>query len=332
MPVPSLNQHMATAVAKKKHQKIYTERLHQLAEIEIIKDWVDEITTGITQLQRYNKDQLHVQPIIKGLTVTQTKTTQAFAKIYNLKKQWSKETSDTVPDFMLHPVNEDLPTGIGLLEDIQIISCDRPEPFNNDNLWQWLQDMPHKDSVRLELTTNASTDPTPYKYIIDGFKERQFTIRIGGHGAMNDYVNAGSSFNDVVMNIKKFKKFWPNEVTILVEIHAGNVLRLDKLFDWLYAEDIRPELKLIAQPSYFHIQAIPMHLRQQSIKKIAMVMLDRKDDNIHYHMLLTEMQKLPYVKTLHEKFILNIKRLDQLRKTKFFQLVPELKLDRSWEK
>ncbi len=333
MQVPSLNENIAKPVATNKHKIIHTKQLHQLAAVETINDWVNEITAGIEDLNKRKTDVLFTQQVTDGVVVKQTSPSYVFAKLHSTKSQWRQVEKSGVPEYML-PATEDayFPKDVHLLENIKLIHVSRHEPFINEKLWQWLDQMPDVKDTTLIITTNGAIDPTQFKDTIDRFGHRAFTIRISGHGAVNDYINAGTEFNDVVMNIKKFRKFWPNEVTVKVEVQASNVLRLGKLVDWLYAEDIKPTLELLETPPPFQIQAIPTYLRQESIEDISKVMLNRKDNDIQYHMLLTKMQILPYNKKLHEKFILNIKRLDATRKTKFFQLVPELKLDRSWEK
>lgn len=332
MPVQSLNENIAQSVKKKKRQPVYTKELHQLKIIETIKDWVDEITEGIESLST-TKSKKVKQPIMPGIEVEQIKLTPSFHKLYKMKKQWQQKTKSTVPDFMKTPDTEYvLPKEIDSLDNILKIKITRPEPFANKNIWKWLANIRNRNEIELEVTTNGSIDPTAYKDIINSFAKIKFTIRIDGHGELNDYINAGSSFSNVVMNLKKFKKFWPEDFSVVVPLHAVNVLRLDALLNWLYAEDIIPIFEFLKTPEHFQVQAIPKHLRQESVSKIGKVMLDRKS-NIHlYHKMMTTLLTLPYEKHLHEKFILNVKRLDQVRKTKFFQMIPELKLDRSWEK
>ena len=307
MPVQSLNENIAQSVKKKKRQPVYTKELHQLKIIETIKDWVDEITEGIESLST-TKSKKATQPIMPGIEVEQIKLTPSFHKLYKMKKQWQQKTKSTVPDFMKTPDTEYvLPKEIDSLDNILKIKITRPEPFANKNIWKWLANIRNRNEIELEVTTNGSIDPTAYKDIINSFAKIKFTIRIDGHGELNDYVNAGSSFSNVVMNLKKFKKFWPEDFSVVVPLHAVNVLRLDALLNWLYAEDIIPIFEFLNTPEHFQVQAIPKHLRQESVSKIGKVMLDRKS-NIHlYHKMMTTLLTLPYEKHLHEKFILNVR-------------------------
>lgn len=216
------------------------------------------------------------------------------------------------------------------------IACAGGEPSLSKDLlelFEWLSDHDFSRHIDLEITTNLSLASDKWLDALNSFKSVQISCSLDGYKEVNSYIRYPSEWSEIVENLNRYGRLPQVSFIIAPALQVYNAFRFTDLFKAAIAIRKNSGIyflpQVVSEPAYLHVSILPESFKQQCKKRIL--------DFIEYEDLFpSERQSLLAVATqfdknndfsleLREKFKAYTEILDQSRRQKCLQVLPELK-------
>ena len=232
------------------------------------------------------------------------------------------------------------------LNEIQFVGG---EPFLSNTQHLILKkfiDLGVSDKITITYNTNGTIPMDEYFDMWSKFKKISISVSLDATEDLANYIRYPTDWNNIQKVMSSLDKVCTNIINVKVNclVQALNVLRLDKLVDWMDQFDNIckiPSFTTLVLPRQQHLRNIPQELRIQAAKKlekqISDLMVSQKD-NVQLSMTdlwtlggaIERMKKVvhniatePDANDNSEFFKFN-RTLDKVRNTDLFTILPEL--------
>jgi hypothetical protein len=216
-------------------------------------------------------------------------------------------------------------------------------PEHYECLDYWIENG-QADTIELNYTTNFSTlhgykDKNLLEYW-KKFKNIQVWASLDAHGDLAECIRKGTDWNKTIANIKKLREELPHvQLGITPTISIWNIFKFPDFFDYMVENNlidlnISPRFNLATSPWYANVMILPRHVKNRLIElyRVYLHKYGKNNTEIHngFKMIIYNLN----VGDENKGGILEFKQfndeLDEFRKEKFEDLVPEIKEVYEW--
>ena len=210
-------------------------------------------------------------------------------------------------------------------------------PEHYECLDYWIENG-QADTIELNYTTNFSTlhgykDKNLLEYW-KKFKNIQVWASLDAHGDLAECIRKGTDWDKTVANIKKLREELPHvQLGITPTISIWNIFKFPDFFDYMVENDlmdlkISPRFNLATSPWYANVMILPKHVKNRLVElyRVYQNKYGRENTDIYngFKMIIYNLS----VGDENKGGILEFKQfndeLDEFRKEKFEELVPEI--------
>jgi hypothetical protein len=216
-------------------------------------------------------------------------------------------------------------------------------PEHYECLDYWIENG-QADTIELNYTTNFSTlHGYKNKDLLEywkKFKNIQVWASLDAHGDLAECIRKGTDWDKTVANIKKLREELPHvQLGITPTISIWNIFKFPDFFDYMAENNlidlnITPRFNLATNPWYANIMILPKHVKNRLIELYRVYQNKYGRDNVEisngFKMIIYNLS----VGDENKGGLLEFKQfndeLDEFRKEKFEDLVPEIKEVYEW--
>ena len=221
----------------------------------------------------------------------------------NLKQDnynFNKEIDRTIQEIMKH--------------DLKLLNLRGGEPLVNKIIIGLIKELTlnkKAENMTLHITTNGTTCNKKILDLLCKFKDVRIMFSIESVGKYNDYLRYPSNWEKIEKNIIEFKKLTNGYLYINTVVQNLNILYLEKLIDFAYANDIFLNFDILKSPHYLEYKNLPLNLLEQSYEKLKNI----------------EKVKLTHTKNIDKTILLLKKTIDSYKydDKKFFEFSDMIK-------
>jgi organic radical activating enzyme len=204
-------------------------------------------------------------------------------------------------------------------EDIQLIYVNGGEPTLVEKHWKYLEELIKRGlNKQITLWYNINMTNLPDK-LIDlwkEFKKVQVTCSIDDLGERNDYIRAGSEWNNVIANLDKIQSYPWIEASVCQTVGWMNVFYINDFIKFMRQRNLHVHLNYVYDPEFLSIKALPASLKQ--------IVLERCTDLNQWELNSLQSQFIDHsdMTLLNRGFEYN-NWLDKNNKVEFYKVFPE---------
>jgi hypothetical protein len=194
------------------------------------------------------------------------------------------------------------------------------EPLFHDGLIQKLSDLDHdrKKNISLHFITNGTKNLLQVGGALVGFKDITFSISLDGIGAVNEWIRAGSQWQEIERNIISAKTKYL--VYVHCTIQAINLPWLWQIWNWCHTNSIPLDFGIVNEPKHLSVSIIDTDQRKKLLDKAKSLILKSKIDNcenfmIDFDDISAMLISMPYLPGLSDKFWEHVNMHDQINGT-----------------
>lgn len=155
-------------------------------------------------------------------------------------------------------------------EDIQLIYVNGGEPTLVEKHWKYLEELIKRGlNKQITLWYNINMTNLPNK-LIDlwkEFKKVQVTCSIDDLGERNDYIRAGSEWNNVIANLDKIQSYPWIEASVCQTVGWMNVFYINDFIKFMRNRNLHVHLNYVYDPEFLSIKALPASLKQLVLER-----------------------------------------------------------------
>jgi organic radical activating enzyme len=155
-------------------------------------------------------------------------------------------------------------------EDIQLIYVNGGEPTLVEKHWKYLEELIKRGlNKQITLWYNINMTNLPDK-LIDlwkEFKKVQVTCSIDDLGERNDYIRAGSEWNNVIANLDKIQSYPWIEASVCQTVGWMNVFYINDFIKFMRNRNLHVHLNYVYDPEFLSIKALPASLKQLVLER-----------------------------------------------------------------
>jgi len=155
-------------------------------------------------------------------------------------------------------------------EDIQLIYVNGGEPTLVEKHWKYLEELIKRGlNKQITLWYNINMTNLPDK-LIDlwkEFKKVQVTCSIDDLGKRNDYIRAGSEWNNVIANLDKIQSYPWIEASVCQTVGWMNVFYINDFIKFMRNRNLHVHLNYVYDPEFLSIKALPASLKQLVLER-----------------------------------------------------------------
>lgn len=180
----------------------------------------------------------------------------------------------------------------------------------------------------LHINTNGTSYNKKIFELLSSFKNVRLMLSLDSVGKYNDYVRYPSNWNNIVENIKEFKKLKNAYLYVNTVVSNFTLLYLDNIIKFTNENNIHIKLSKLYEPKHLQISNLPLTILKKSLKKLKDI--NQKDykniDNLNGIIFDTSQLINNYNldTELYKKFLNMIKSRDNYRKINIKDYMPEL--------
>lgn len=168
-----------------------------------------------------------------------------------------------------------------VLEKSRYIDIYGAEPMLLDNLWSILHRLDQTGLTaqkKVHFNTNATVWNEQRVDLLGRFNAAYIDLSIDGIGHRFDYLRFGKTWNDVLVNLERYKNFAIGNplhyVNICVTVSVINVFYLDEIWQWFQNNLNRPRpfhlhFNLAHLPWHINLKILPDYAKQQIHSKLS---------------------------------------------------------------
>ena len=230
-----------------------------------------------------------------------------------------------------------------LLPDAKFLHFAGGEPLiipETLNLLKELQKRGKAPNIEVSFNTNLTVLSDELLNCLKEFKRVYFYVSIDAYGELNNYIRYPSQWDKIVSRlcqISKWAEHSPFFIQFNVTVQMYNILKLDKLIDWIQSLDLTgvglaPNLTVLNNPSYFDIRNLPKSLKKKvtetiEIRKVdwirAVPNYERETLAANLESILEHLKFSPSGPWNQSHFYTVTAAMDKLRKQNLYDLLPE---------
>lgn len=204
-------------------------------------------------------------------------------------------------------------------DDLQLIYVNGGEPTLVEKHWKYLEELIKRGlNKQITLWYNINMTNLPDK-LIDlwkEFKKVQVTCSIDDLGERNDYIRAGSEWNNVISNLDKIQSYPWIEASVCQTVSWMNVYYVNDFIKFMRNRNLHVHLNYVYDPEFLSIKALPSNMKQ--------VVLDRCTDLNQWELNSLQSQFIEQTdSTLYDRGVQYNNWLDTNNRTSFANVFPE---------
>ena len=256
--------------------------------------------------------------------------------ISNQDKVWNIDSVDNTNNF------DFLTEQINVVEKIYFAGG---EPLMMDEHWQILEllDKNNRHDVKISYNTNCTTFTYKNKDVFDYWKKwnadkLQIWPSIDEIGPRAELIRSGTVWSKVEANLKRLTTLDNTLIKPGITVGAWNVFRLPEIINHLVDIGVINSerhyqnffLNLIEMPLHYNITILPDKFKNKTRKRLIKFIgsFNKKhntDIREHFTQVLAELSKA-HNPNAAQRFVNMTAKVDNVRKEKFYDVVPELKM------
>ena len=256
--------------------------------------------------------------------------------ISNQDKVWNIDSVDDTNNF------DFLTEQINVVEKIYFAGG---EPLMMDEHWQILEllDKNKRHDVKISYNTNCTTFTYKNKDVFDYWKKwnadkLQIWPSIDEIGPRAELIRSGTVWSKVEANLKRLTTLDNTLIQPGITVGAWNVFRLPEIINHLVDIGVINSerhyqnffLNLIEMPLHYNITILPDKFKNKTRKRLIKFIgsFNKKhntDIREHFTQVLAELSKA-HNPNAAQRFVNMTAKVDNVRKEKFYDVVPELKM------
>ena len=256
--------------------------------------------------------------------------------ISNQDKVWNIDSVDDTNNF------DFLTEQINVVEKIYFAGG---EPLMMDEHWQILEllDKNNRHDVKISYNTNCTTFTYKNKDVFDYWKKwnadkLQIWPSIDEIGPRAELIRSGTVWSKVEANLKRLTTLDNTLIQPGITVGAWNVFRLPEIINHLVDIGVINSerhyqnffLNLIEMPLHYNITILPDKFKNKTRKRLIKFIgsFNKKhntDIREHFTQVLAELSKA-HNPNAAQRFVNMTAKVDNVRKEKFYDVVPELKM------
>ena len=256
--------------------------------------------------------------------------------ISNQDKLWNIDSVDDTNNF------DFLTEQINVVEKIYFAGG---EPLMMDEHWQILEllDKNNRHDVKISYNTNCTTFTYKNKDVFDYWKKwnadkLQIWPSIDEIGPRAELIRSGTVWSKVEANLKRLTTLDNTLIQPGITVGAWNVFRLPEIINHLVDIGVINSerhyqnffLNLIEMPLHYNITILPDKFKNKTRKRLIKFIgsFNKKhntDIREHFTQVLAELSKA-HNPNAAQRFVNMTAKVDNVRKEKFYDVVPELKM------
>ena len=256
--------------------------------------------------------------------------------ISNQDKVWNIDSVDNTNNF------DFLTEQINVVEKIYFAGG---EPLMMDEHWQILEllDKNKRHDVKISYNTNCTTFTYKNKDVFDYWKKwnadkLQIWPSIDEIGPRAELIRSGTVWSKVEANLKRLTTLDNTLIQPGITVGAWNVFRLPEIINHLVDIGVINSerhyqnffLNLIEMPLHYNITILPDKFKNKTRKRLIKFIgsFNKKhntDIREHFTQVLAELSKA-HNPNAAQRFVNMTAKVDNVRKEKFYDVVPELKM------
>jgi MoaA/NifB/PqqE/SkfB family radical SAM enzyme len=155
-------------------------------------------------------------------------------------------------------------------EDIQLIYVNGGEPTLVEKHWKYLEELIKRGlNKQITLWYNINMTNLPDK-LIDlwkEFKKVQVTCSIDDLGERNDYIRAGSEWDNVIANLDKIQSYPWIEASVCQTVGWMNVFYINDFIKFMRNRKLHVHLNYVYDPEFLSIKSLPASLKQLVLER-----------------------------------------------------------------
>lgn len=159
-------------------------------------------------------------------------------------------------------------------------------------------------NISLSYTSNLTLNVDKFESYVKHFKNVRVSVSIDGVGEKNDYIRYGSKFDTIVENMKKLSCI----VQVYYTVSILSVFDCNKAYDYF---DYIADYNIVYSPDFLSIKHLPQDIKNKLL------------DQIKFSKVQSELKK-ERSEDQWQKAIKYIKKLDESRERKSYELFPEI--------
>jgi hypothetical protein len=204
-------------------------------------------------------------------------------------------------------------------DDLQLIYVNGGEPTLVEKHWKYLEELIKRGlNKQITLWYNINMTNLPDK-LIDlwkEFKKVQVTCSIDDLGERNDYIRAGSEWDNVIGNLDKIQSYPWIEASVCQTIGWMNVYYVNDFIKYMRNRNLHVHLNYVYDPEFLSIKSLPTTLKQ--------IVLDRCTDLNEWELNSLRSQFTDQTdSTLYQRGVQYNNWLDNNNRTSFANVFPE---------
>ena len=176
-----------------------------------------------------------------------------------------------------------------------------------------------KKDTTIHYNTNGTIFPTKHLETLSKFDNVSFSFSIDNTGKRFEYERNGMSWDLVDSNLQKFAQLDRNKffLDFHTTVSVFNILDLEDTLNYADNLNFTHELSVLYEPSYFSIENIPIHKRQEVI--------EYTDKSKHKRVReISQKLKQSTFSNLNKEFWQNIDAIDLRRNQNFLHTYPHI--------
>jgi MoaA/NifB/PqqE/SkfB family radical SAM enzyme len=170
-----------------------------------------------------------------------------------------------------------------------------------------------QSQIHLHFVTNGSQDLLKIAEQLKNYKSLSFSVSLEGIGPLQDFVRAGSNWNQIQENLLAAKSAGI-DITIHHTVQAMTILKTNDLLDWCKSNGFVVSFGVLDTPEYLSVSVLPLEVREKAIRHIA--------DNS----LTALIEAMPDCSEKYIEFLKFVKWFEKDSISKLADLVPELQI------
>ena len=145
-------------------------------------------------------------------------------------------------------------------KDVELIYVNGGEPTLVEKHWRYLEELIKRGlNKQITLWYNINMTNLPDKLIDlwSNFKKVQITASIDDLGERNDYIRAGSHWNEVIANLDKLQSYPWIETSVCQTISWMNVYYVNEFNNFMRARGLHVHMNYVYDPVFLSVGVLP---------------------------------------------------------------------------
>ena len=218
-----------------------------------------------------------------------------------------------------------------LEHDLSHLNLIGGEPLFNKNVINLLEELVIRDKakkIKLQITTNGTQCSTHMLNILKNFSHIRLMISMEGVERYNEYMRFPSDWQQVSSNISQFAGLPNTYIYINSVVQNLNVLYINRLIEYAFANKFYIKLEPIAKPNYLDMLNLPKHLLEKTHKNLTSINEEKFThvENLQgvIDLIKSRIDDYELDQSKWQQFVSMIKSRDNYRKVHIENYMPEL--------